>query len=87
MDDFLENQLGFLEFPIETAQTISAIDVTMTLKKKEKFECRHNSRCNSHRNMCCHCVRILVEIGVKQQTNLFRANHMEIIRLTKKINF
>jgi hypothetical protein len=29
MDDFLENQLGFLEFPIETAQTISAIDVTM----------------------------------------------------------
>jgi hypothetical protein len=30
MDDFLENQLGFLEFPIETAQTISAIDVTMT---------------------------------------------------------
>jgi hypothetical protein len=37
--------------------------------------------------MCCHCVRILVEIFVKQQTNLFRANHMEIIRLTKKIKF
>jgi hypothetical protein len=32
MDDFLENQLGLLESPIETAQTISAIDVTMTLK-------------------------------------------------------